>query len=150
MRRKIEAAQQKAAAEEAAGPLSATQIARLQLQASEAMQAGESVAAALKRLGGHSRRPTKHSRRGGDDGAGSEGSVQQQQQVGAAASELGGLLLSGTGHRLLLLQAGISLCIIMDPQLALEQQRLRLPTPPPTSRCRMRRRQRQPRRSSSG
>ncbi|PSC74352.1 CD2 antigen cytoplasmic tail-binding 2 [Micractinium conductrix] len=85
VRRKIEAAQQKAAAEEAAGPLSATQIARLQLQASEAMQAGESVAAALKRLGGHSRRPTKHSRRGGDDGAGSEGSVQQQQQDAAAA-----------------------------------------------------------------
>ncbi|KAI3429814.1 hypothetical protein D9Q98_010127 [Chlorella vulgaris] len=67
VRRKIQAAQRKAAEDEAAaGPMSATQIARLQFQASQLLQPGESVAAALKRLGGHSRRPAKRSRRGGD------------------------------------------------------------------------------------
>lgn len=73
VRRKIEEAQTRAAAAEAAaGPLSATQIARLQFQASQVLHPGETVAAALKRLGGHSRRPAKRSRqagRGGDEPA---------------------------------------------------------------------------------
>lgn len=66
MRRKIEEQQRREAeAEAAAGPLSAVQIARLQFQAAEALLPGETVAAGLKRLGGHSRRPAKRSKRGG-------------------------------------------------------------------------------------
>lgn len=71
VRRKIEEKQRADAAAEAAGPITATQIARLQYQAAQVLQPGETVAAGLKRLGGHSRRPTaKRSRqRGGDDEA---------------------------------------------------------------------------------
>ncbi|KAI7844013.1 hypothetical protein COHA_002550 [Chlorella ohadii] len=67
VRRKIEERLRREAAAEAAGPLSATQIARLQYTASQLLQPGESVAAGLKRLGGHSRRPAKRSKgRGGE------------------------------------------------------------------------------------
>lgn len=66
VRRKIEERQRREAAAEAAGPLSATQIARLQYTASQLLQPGETVAAGLKRLGGHSRRPAKRSKRGGE------------------------------------------------------------------------------------
>ncbi|PRW60637.1 CD2 antigen cytoplasmic tail-binding 2 [Chlorella sorokiniana] len=67
VRRKIEERQRREAAAEAAGPLSATQIARLQFAASQLLQPGETVAAGLKRLGGHSRRPAKRSKtRGGE------------------------------------------------------------------------------------
>lgn len=64
MRRKIEERERAAAAAEAAGPLTATQIARLQYTAAQLLQPGESVAAGLKRLGGRSRRPAKRSKRG--------------------------------------------------------------------------------------
>lgn len=67
VRRKIAAREAALAAAEAAGPLSAVQIARLQYQAAQVLRPGESVAAGLKRLGGHSRRPAKRSRRGGGD-----------------------------------------------------------------------------------
>ena len=72
VRRKIEERERAlAAAEAAAGPLTATQIARLQFQASQLLLPGESVAAGLKRLGGHSRRPAKRSKqqqRGASEG----------------------------------------------------------------------------------
>ncbi|KAL4436141.1 hypothetical protein ABPG77_005589 [Micractinium sp. CCAP 211/92] len=65
VRRKIEERQRAAEAAAAAGPLSATQIARLQYQASQMLKPGETVAAGLKRLGGHSRRPAKRSKQRG-------------------------------------------------------------------------------------
>ncbi|KAL4422393.1 hypothetical protein ABPG75_008590 [Micractinium tetrahymenae] len=65
VRRKIEHRQRAAEAAAAAEPLSATQIARLQYQAAQVLQPGETVAAGLKRLGGHSRRPAKRSRQRG-------------------------------------------------------------------------------------
>jgi hypothetical protein len=71
VRRKIEERERALAAEAAAGPLTLTQIARLQFQASQLLLPGESVAAGLKRLGGHSRRPAKRSKqqqRGGGEG----------------------------------------------------------------------------------
>jgi regulator of protease activity HflC (stomatin/prohibitin superfamily) len=71
VRRRIEAAQKKAAEEEAAGPLSATQIARLQYQAAQLLEPGESVAAGLKRLGGGGRRPGKRSKQAEGDGGAS-------------------------------------------------------------------------------
>lgn len=65
VRRKIEERERAAEAAAAAGPLSATQIARLQYQAAQVLKPGETVAAGLKRLGGHSRRPAKRSRQRG-------------------------------------------------------------------------------------
>lgn len=65
VRRKIEERQRAAEAAAAAGPLTATQIARLQYQAAQVLHPGETVAAGLKRLGGHSRRPAKRSRQRG-------------------------------------------------------------------------------------
>jgi CD2 antigen cytoplasmic tail-binding protein 2 len=120
VRRRIEEAQRQAEAAAAAdaAPLSATQIARLQYTAAQALQPGETVAAGLKRLGGQGRRPAKRGRRGGDDGGGAadaapdpaakerfqrlteaamklmdagENDVYSQTKVEAAASKLTGL-----------------------------------------------------------
>lgn len=93
VRRKIEERQQREAAAEAAGPLSATQIARLQFAASQLLQPGETVAAGLKRLGGHSRRPAKRSKRGGevaDMAADVAPDPEAKEQVGLAESRLCG------------------------------------------------------------
>lgn len=75
VRRRIEEAQRRAEAAAAAdaAPLSATQIARLQYTAAQALQAGESVAAGLKRLGGQGRRPAKRGRRQGGEAEGGGG-----------------------------------------------------------------------------
>ena len=52
MRRRIEAQQQAAEAAERAGPLSATQIARLQFQVSQLLQPGETVTRWVGGVGG--------------------------------------------------------------------------------------------------
>lgn len=107
VRRKIEERQRREAAAEAAGPLSATQIARLQFTASQLLQPGETVAAGLKRLGGHSRRPAKRSKRGGevaDMAADVAPDPEAKEQVGLAESRLCGGRLRGLGQLACLLR----------------------------------------------
>lgn len=79
VRQRILEQQRAREAAEAAAPLSAAQIARLQWQAAQLLEAGETVTAALKRLGARCRRgpQTKRSRRGEAAAGGKE----QQQQV---------------------------------------------------------------------
>lgn len=64
-RRKIEEAEARRAEAEAAAPLTATQIARLQWQVARLLQPGETVARALKRLGGqgHAHRAGKRAKK---------------------------------------------------------------------------------------
>lgn len=93
VRRKIEERQRREAAAEAAGPLSATQIARLQYTASQLLQPGESVAAGLKRLGGHSRRPAKRSKGRGGDVAGMAADVAPDPAAKEQVGGMGGWLI---------------------------------------------------------
>lgn len=67
-RKRIEEQQRRMEEADAAGPLTAVQLARLQWQVAQLLQPGETVARALKRLGGHAPRPGKRAKRGGGSG----------------------------------------------------------------------------------
>ena len=126
VRRKIEERQRREAAAEAAGPLSATQIARLQYAASQLLQPGETVAAGLKRLGGHSRRPAKRSKRGGDAAdmaADVAPDPEAKEQVGS-----GGALFDVCSIlSVLLVRCALPVPVHMAPQAGWQEQQLPRP-----------------------